>query len=396
MLRCNRQEDSLASALPREFHFAQQNCHYPLCKIKMQTSNLHKSGLGQFSRACQRSATFPFSSFNLVTYFSAGFIHRQASKDMRNDALDLADVITDQVRKLGAQSRTKKAIEIFGHIGQQTQVSEFTGSDAPINTQTRRSIKHRTMFGIIFESVNSLFKSTITTTTMCFFTLLRWIWKTFNANSFILSILALSIIGNFILSSRSTLEWWSERRAGILMTQLGVGPHPVMSKTVYLRDISDIISSNSEPHDESSGVCRNSFQKYVNADIMDAPQQSIRNLQMRPFADDSVHRLRRSRQRLGSYRHKLLVAVRVVNSIEREIIEAEWEQWLLSENAKCAQVGKVLRNNNTIMLHDGRPKQHNLTDIKAWHGIYCRSCSREQAGYSEEMDARSANPGSQA
>lgn len=38
----------------------------------------------------------------------------------------------------------------------------------------------------------------------------------------------------------------------------------------------------------------------------------------------TARRLRRTRQNLGSYRHELLVAMRVVNNVEREMIRAEY------------------------------------------------------------------------
>lgn len=93
-----------------------------------------------------------------------------------------------------------------------------------------------------------------------------------------------------------------------------------------------------------------------------------------------------SRQRLGSYRHELLVAMRVVNSIEREVIKAEWERWLLSENGKCKQIGKLLDQRDGLLPHDGGGKQHDRKTVRVWHSIYCSSCSREQAQHWEKEE----------
>src|ERR1700738_577449 len=73
--------------------------------------------------------------------FSKTLVERQALDDLGLDAMDLGDVVSDQVRKLGPQSRTKKAIQIFGHVGQQTSVSLFSASDA-VNSK-RPQIKQR-------------------------------------------------------------------------------------------------------------------------------------------------------------------------------------------------------------------------------------------------------------
>lgn len=44
--------------------------------------------------------------------------------------LNLADVITDEVRKLGEQAHTTKATQIFGFLRQQIFVSDFAEGDA--------------------------------------------------------------------------------------------------------------------------------------------------------------------------------------------------------------------------------------------------------------------------
>lgn len=53
----------------------------------------------------------------------------------------------------------------------------------------------------------------------------------------------------------------------------------------------------------------------------------------------------RTRQRLGIYRHELLVALRVINSVEKELIGAEWERWLRLENNKCRAIKRLLDEN---------------------------------------------------
>lgn len=159
------------------------------------------------------------------------------------DSLDLADLITDQVRKLGPKSRTKKAIEIFGHVGQQTQVSEFTNADVPLPSQLRRSMTRRTMARLIIDAIASLFESVLTSLLQWIGVLMRWVWKTANANSFIIGILALSVLTNLFFSSRDTSAWWKERNASKFMTRLGVGPNQMMSKAVYVSDLDGVVSN---------------------------------------------------------------------------------------------------------------------------------------------------------
>lgn len=77
----------------------------------------------------------------------------------------------------------------------------------------------------------------------------------------------------------------------------------------------------------------------------------------------STRRLERTRRNLGSQRHDLLVALRVINRIEKEVVEAEYEHWLLDETQKCIKLGAML---------DGSKK--NDKNVQAWIEGYCGDC----------------------
>lgn len=79
----------------------------------------------------------------------------------------------------------------------------------------------------------------------------------------------------------------------------------------------------------------------------------------------STRRLERTRRNLGSQRHDLLVALRVVNRIEQEVVEAEYEHWLFDETQKCSKVGTML---------DGTKK--NDKTVQAWVDGYCGDCKK--------------------
>lgn len=106
---------------------------------------------------------------------------------------------------------------------------------------------------------------------------------------------------------------------------------------------------------------------------------------MRHSQTPAARRLQRSREHLGLQRHDLLVAMRVVNSIEREMLQAEWENWLLEENVKCKHSEAMLSHNTTELLAgktnnvqhvlDGGSRR--LEEIRAWQQQYCESCNQE-------------------
>ncbi|KAA6407913.1 MAG: hypothetical protein FRX48_08264 [Lasallia pustulata] len=311
-------------------------------------------------------------------------VERRALADLEMDSLDLADLITDQVRKLGPKSRTKKAIEIFGHVGQQTQVSEFTNADVPLPSQLRRSMTRRTMARLIIDAIASLFESVLTSLLQWIGVLMRWVWKTANANSFIIGILALSVLTNLFFSSRDTSAWWKERNASKFMTRLGVGPNQMMSKAVYVSDLDGVVSNTVWNQSVAESRCMDAFQQVANLADMDAPYSSTDSVFSDPSTKATARRLRRTRQHLGSYRHDLLVAMRVVNRIEQEVRRAEWENWVLDETSKCSQIEAMMNEKQTNKASSKKQqvleaKRKRFADVKTSYEGYCDSCRKEQA-----------------
>lgn len=147
-------------------------------------------------------------------------------------------MIADQVRYFAsAYGRTKKAVQIFGPVGLQTQSSLFAGNDAPLKAQLRRKMRRRALTALAFESLGSLLESVAISAMQVILDFVRWTWKTTDANSVLLAVLALSVLVNVILSSRNTSGWWRERNAGKFMARLGIGADLVMSKAVYLHEL---------------------------------------------------------------------------------------------------------------------------------------------------------------
>ena len=88
-----------------------------------------------------------------------------------------------------------------------------------------------------------------------------------------------------------------------------------------------------------------------------------------------------------------MVAMRVVNNVEREMLKAEWENWLLDENSRCKQVQMMLRENRgnispsrrikgagsqQVMEAKERERIGKMDDLRKWQEEYCGSCKLEQ------------------
>lgn len=110
---------------------------------------------------------------------------------------------------------------------------------------------------------------------------------------------------------------------------------------------------------------------------LSAPAHSVELTYSTHSARATGRRLHRSRQHLGNYRHDLLVAMRLVNRIEREIVQAEWENWLVDELARCDQVGRLLWEQSTQAGTANARREGDLEGLRRWHAEYCGSCRQE-------------------
>ncbi|KAI9803728.1 MAG: SNF1-interacting protein [Piccolia ochrophora] len=325
-------------------------------------------------------------------------IERQAYLDLDRDALDLADVVTEQVGRLGAHSRTKKAIHIFGHVGHQGQGSDV--SLAPTSTRPadrRLYIRQHTLPRMLLDLSGSVAESAVSSLIMWTFAALESIWKICNAHSILLGVLVLSITTNLFYSSRDTSIWWSERGAVRFMARMGVHPNSKMSKAVYLYDIEEVIHNQTDSLSSSQSKCFTTFQSLSSLGDPSAPVSMVEAPLSYSPAKATARRLRRTREHIALHRHDLLVAMRVVNSIERETVFAQWENWLSEEMSKCGQLERILKDDtqtsqnpsrNSGSKNEGRDAQA----MKAWYEEYCGSCQEE----TQRLQARGSSSAARA
>lgn len=298
--------------------------------------------------------------------------------------MDLVDLVSDQVRRLGADSRTKKTITIFGHVGRQNQVSVFPDSGIKLNMEARNPRTQRTLFQLVCETIASLLESAVTSLIIWIFAFFRWIWKTTSANKVILTLLLSSVLINGLYSSRDAYGWWVERNAENFMARLGIRPDRVMSKAIYMKDIDDAVANLTVGQNNSNASdCFATFYEQTMR-IQESPWIVGSSNPKDAVTKSAARRLQQTRERLATYRHNLLVALRVVNSIEKEVVQNEWERWLRQELRRCHQVEMLLHKNEGDDVSDVGTGQDQrvfaeLTDdIKEWYEKYCTSCLSEQ------------------
>jgi hypothetical protein len=96
---------------------------------------------------------------------------------------------------------------------------------------------------MLYETIGSFGESCISSVMMWTFAVLKSIWKISSANSILLIALLLSVLTNAFFTTRDTSEWWVERNAAKFMSRIGVGPNPIMSKAIYLKDLDDALAT---------------------------------------------------------------------------------------------------------------------------------------------------------
>jgi hypothetical protein len=307
-----------------------------------------------------------------------GLIERYAMNDLSLDALDIVDLVADQVRRLGPHSRTKKAIQIFGQLGQSTEITQLQLDHSALNLELRRKPTPRTLFDLMRQDVESVLESMLAMVLQGIIGLLKWMYNTCTAHSLILALLGVSILFNTFYSYRDTYSWWHERNANKFMARIGVTPNTVMSKAVHVQDLEELLSQNGDLPSLETTPCYSVFHDEHQLNDLDAPlRPSSSHTAMTTRA--SAHHLQRTRQRLGTYRHDLLVAMRVVNSIEKEVLQTEWERWLTTENRRCRQIEAALKESENIgtkvPMPDALAARGN--GVREWYDDYCVSCRHE-------------------
>ena len=191
----------------------------------------------------------------------------------------------------------------------------------------------------------------------------REAWKIAKAERILLLVLVASLVMNGLTASGGVQGWWAERGARGYMRGLGVGsPTMSMRREIGMRDLHELTSW---PNDSDSTSGPLGVQRAV-------PRGQCRQM---------FTHLHRSASGLDAYRHNLLVALRVVNRIERETMEAAWERFQRAEVVRCAKYSQKARKSwestatERAVLKQrliGRPPEELMQ--------YCDSCVRERIG----------------
>ena len=334
-------------------------------------------------------------------------IQRRALDDLHLDATNTASLAADQVSRLGASSNTRRAIDIFGHIGQQTEPAQLVSADPSLLGTFRSQIRQQSLPGLMLDTLCSFAASITSTFLLATWSVLKVLFKRLSVHLVLLGLLAASAAANLWAGSGEAVDWWRDRRTAGFMARVGVRPNLAMSRAVYLRDLPEIFSATNDtaaattaflPHaPDPNSKCAQTFHNVLARSDLDAfSLEGHGETGPGAFSEASTRstasRLQRTRHRLGVYRNDLLVALRMVNRIETESVRAEWENWVVEEGVKCLRTASLLRqdaeerrNRNASVDVGGmdgalasRLGADDAMKLAQWHDEYCTSCRREK------------------
>ena len=76
---------------------------------------------------------------------------------------------------------------------------------------------------------------------------------------------------------------------------------------------------------------------------------------------------------MGLYRHDLLVAMKLVNTIEQETMRAEWEHWVMEEAERCDKTGELVLGERGANSSSSN-RTGAASDVHEDLQRYCSSC----------------------
>lgn len=240
----------------------------------------------------------------------ANIIRKSARSYQNEENLNITDHLEESVQKLGSHGKVIKAIRIFGNLSKAE--GEFKPPECPF---FRFTLNLMTKF--YMKKLLSAFATTVLKSTKALAFGLFHLVRSLSMNKILLLLLALSMMFNVFLSGKATVSFWTARRAEHLVKDFA---HDLsinkMERAIYLNEL-DVLSSFNF---NSSSEC---FDKFMNDKINDVAGSQVDT------------RFRESRHQLAVKRNEMLVELKILEKVEKELIAGSWKNFLLSELHLC-------------------------------------------------------------
>ncbi|CUM68436.1 uncharacterized protein PRCAT00006159001 [Priceomyces carsonii] len=193
-------------------------------------------------------------------------------------------------------------------------------------------------------------------------------------NQILILVLMGSVFFNFYLVGRSTLSFWTVRSADKIAHKYFTAEPLMLQRALYAKETQDLIEENFGQKQTNVSHSRCS-QRYREISFILNFDRTVRWTV--DYADDNTREVARSLrmafQEVGIKRNELIVKLNMLNSMEREIANGEWKNWLSSEILRC----EYIKENVVEFINNS---ESTSGDIQS--GIdsileYCMGCSED-------------------
>ncbi|CAI5757571.1 unnamed protein product [Candida verbasci] len=155
--------------------------------------------------------------------------------------------------------------------------------------------------------------------------------KGIKMNQVLVLMVVILSLSNLFLIGRSTKTYWTVKRANKLAYDYVTKEPLMLQRSIYLQDVQDLVDRNitlnnvGKPFElfKEKSFIFNFKQDTIWADYFNSDTRHI------------AQSLKDSFQEIGNKRHSLLVQLNILKNMEKDITEAEWVNWLLSETQRC-------------------------------------------------------------
>ncbi|KAF3904339.1 hypothetical protein AA313_de0203897 [Arthrobotrys entomopaga] len=267
-------------------------------------------------------------------------ISSHALQVLRDDAQDLASIISNEVNKTGPNSKLYKITSQYGQVtivndSDDSEISQVVPHGQPSAIMpdfTYSSFFIRDLTGIALQCAKATSRG-------------------------------ISIALNLLISSGAIKDMWHDKAALSYIEKIGVMPTDTMKRSITIREIELVTQFGMPRFNSVDGPC---FQKFLNVHAsMDDQIRTGNEANMQPFS----RKLELTRRKLGVYRHDILVALSLINRLEKSVLLSEWEAWVWREKLRCQQAKTALQNSTLLSEQE---LGYRSTSIES----YCHSCER--------------------
>ena len=285
-------------------------------------------------------------------------------RDAATLAKALMGILEEQVAMMGsdAYNNSRKAVQIFGNIGVSKDVLQPVLSDLP--TSSRERIRPHSLGSLAMSAAKTGAVNALLAVLGAIIHLAQAFAKVASAHHVLVLVLVGSALANMWFANKESWGWWRERQARRFMRGVGVNPMSTgLGHSIWLRDLDELgAQSLAGSANENTTACKQNFNALLAQTDPSSPPVVSGSSQDSDAR--TLNRLQRARYTFGTYRHDLLVALRVVERVEKETIHAEWEGWARGEVGRCRATRK--------MLEGGEARE-----ARQWWEEYCGSCEGE-------------------